>query len=384
MAERVDLLVVGAGPGGSSAARVAAEEGVRVLLVEQRPHIGLPVQCAEYVPVQIVRYAPLPERCIAQRIHTLHTYLPDGECSATPAAGYVIDRALFDKTLAVAAYRAGAQVWTAARAVERTGRGVLVRTGSQAIEVESTVIIGADGPRSTVGRWIGQTNAAFIDTCQAKVILSTPQDATAVYFDPMYKGGYGWLFPKGETANVGVGVSRRMGGDPRQGLNHLLERLGIGRAAIVGRTGGLVPSGGTVAHLRVGEVLLVGDAAGHTHSLTGAGISAAVISGTLAGRAAARAIVTDDLAALDEYEREWASFMRGPLCHALSQRTCLDQHWSDDPTTLSAVVRQTWIGFRAYGRRKGFQRGTSAESRVCANQPGGGNGPGVSTGHVPP
>jgi flavin-dependent dehydrogenase len=100
----------------------------------------------------------------------------------------------------------------------------------------------------------------------------------------------------------------------------------------------------------VGNILLVGDAAGHTHPVTGAGIFSAVIGGTLAGEAAAQAIKTSDLAALDEYEREWASFMGGPLRHALSKRRYLDRHWSDDPAVLSSAVHETWIAFKEYGR----------------------------------
>jgi geranylgeranyl reductase family protein len=329
-----------------------------VLLVEKRPVVGLPVQCAEYVPAQIVAYVGLPERCIAQRIRTLRTHLPDGEAVETPAAGYVLDRALFDKSLAVAACRAGAEVWTGTRAVERTERGVLVRRGSQTTEVECRVVIGADGPRSTVGRWIGQTNTEFIDAVQVEVILpespSTGSSGrcTEVYFDPTYQGGYGWLFPKGETANVGVGVNRGMGGNPRQALDHLLEQLEIAPSAILGRTGGPVPSGGTVAHLRVGNALLVGDAAGHTHPVTGAGIFSAIVSGTLAGEATTKAVKSNDLVALDEYEKEWSAFMGGPLRHALTKRRYLDEHWSDDPAVLSGVVRETWIAFKGYGRRK--------------------------------
>ena len=348
----VDVLVVGAGPAGSTAARVAAAEGLRVLLVEQRPRIGLPVRCAEYVPAQIVGHVSIPNRCIAQRIRTLQTHLPDGETVETPGAGYVLDRALFDKALAVSAHRAGAEVWTGARAVERTGQGVLVRRGGQTVEVECRVVVGADGPRSSVGRWIGQVNAEFIDGLQVEVVLSAPQESTHVYFDPVYRGGYGWLFPKGETANVGVGVSRRLGGDPREALAHLLERLEIGRGEILGRTGGPVPSCGPAAHVRVGEVLLVGDAAGHTHPVTGAGIFAAIVGGELAGKAAAQAIEAGDLTALDGYEREWASFMGGTLRHALNKRRHLDQHWSDDPIALSGVVRENWIAFKVYGRRR--------------------------------
>ncbi|MFQ6102142.1 MAG: geranylgeranyl reductase family protein [Anaerolineae bacterium] len=352
MTERVDVLVVGAGPGGSTAARVAAEAGLRVLLVEKRPIVGLPVQCAEYVPAQIVSYAPLPAHCTRARIRTLCTYLPDGETVETPAAGYILDRAAFDKSLAVGAHRAGAEVWVGARAVGRTERGVLVRRGGRTTEIECRVIVGADGPRSTVGSWVGQVNAELLDALQVEAVLPTPRDFTAVYFDPVYRGGYGWLFPKGETANVGVGVNRALGGDPRQALERLLARLEIRPGAVVGRSGGPVPAGGTVARLRVGNVLLVGDAAGHTHPVTGAGIFAAVVGGTLAGAAAAQAVKSGDLTALDEYEREWASFMGGPLRHALTKRRALDSRWSDDPAKLSAAVRETWVAFKGYGRRE--------------------------------
>jgi geranylgeranyl reductase family protein len=353
MAERVDVLVVGAGPAGCTAARSAAEAGVSVLVVERQSSIGHPVQCAEYVPAQIVRYVSLPERAIAQRIQTLRTYLPDGSEIETAAPGRVLDRATFDKALAVDAYRAGVRLWTGARAVARTRRGVQIRRGRTEREIECRVIIGADGPRSTVSQWIGQQTNAYIDARQVEIVLTEPQPSTHVYFDPRYVGGYGWCFPKGRTATVGVGVNKRMGGDPRQALEHLLDRLQIRRDAIVGRTGGLVPSGGEVAQIGVDNVLLAGDAAGHTHPITGAGIATAVIGGTLAGKAAAQAVHSGDLADLKAYEHEWAAFMRRPLHHGLSKRQRLDQNWTEDPDELAALLRETWIAFKGYGRRAG-------------------------------
>ena len=347
----VDILVVGAGPAGTVAARVAANAGASVLVVEQRPNVGLPVQCAEYVPARIADHVALPARCIAQRISSLQTTLPDGETVHTLSRGYVIDRALFDRSLAVEAHRAGAHIWTRARALERTERGVLVRRGSAVIEVESQIVIGADGPRSTVASWIGQSNRAFIDAHQVEIVLAEPMDGTEVYFHTCYRGGYGWRFPKGDTANMGVGVSRAMGGDPRQALEHFLESLRVAPGDIIGRTAGPVPSGGLVSQPARGNILLAGDAAGLAHPITGAGILAAVISGELAGCAAGSAVESADLGRLAAYAEDLDGYLGGSLRHALARREQLDAEWCDDPGALADSLRETWIAFRAYGRR---------------------------------
>jgi geranylgeranyl reductase family protein len=348
---RVDVLVVGAGPAGCCAARHSADDGASVLVVEKRRSVGLPVQCAEYVPAQIASYVAPTERAIAQRIRGLRTHLPDGEVVHTRAPGYVLDRALFDKGLAVTASRAGARIWTSVRAVERADNAVIVQRAGQTVTVEATVIIGADGPGSTVGGWIGQSNTAFVDALQVEVVLREPLDDTEVYFAPQYAGGYGWLFPKGETANVGVGLSRLLGGDAQAALDHLLGRLSIADDAVVSRTGGPVPCGGSLDRIRAGNVLLVGDAGGHTHAVTGAGILSAVVSGTLAGQAAAAAIRESNLAALEQYDAEWSAHMAGPLRHALAKRRTLDAQWTSDADSLTEAVRENWIAFRAYSRR---------------------------------
>jgi digeranylgeranylglycerophospholipid reductase len=350
--DAVDVLVVGAGPAGSCAARAAAAGGASVLIIEQRPNVGLPVQCAEYVPAQIVGHIALPQRAIAQRVQRLRTHLPDGEIVDTKSAGYVLDRWLFDKALAATAHRSSAQIWTGARALERTERGVLIRKHTRTTEVHCRVVIGADGPRSTVGSWMGQSITEFIDAQQVEVVLSQPRDATEVFFDPFYAGGYGWLFPKGDTANVGVGVNRALGGDPADALEHLLARLGIAAGTIVGHTAGPIPCGGSVERLVQHNSLLVGDAAGHTHPVTGAGILTAVISGTLAGEAASAAVRSNNLSSLARYEREWSAYLGGPLQHALGKRRELDRRWTDDRPVLSAAVRDTWIAFRAYSQRE--------------------------------
>jgi flavin-dependent dehydrogenase len=234
---------------------------------------------------------------------------------------------------------------------------VLRGTGREA-RVAARVIIGADGPHSTVAGWVGQTQADFVHGVEVEVVLPAPRPCTEIYFDPLYRGGYGWLFPKGDTANVGVAVNVQMGGQPGLALNHLLQRLGLSRAAVVGTLGGAAPVGGPVTRLQVGNILLVGDAAGMAHPITGGGIAPAVISGQMAGKAAAQAVAGQGAAALERYPLEWEATMGAALGQAVANRRYLNARWSDDPAVLSDLIRETWIAFAAYGRRKPNTEGT--------------------------
>ena len=74
------------------------------------------------------------------------------------------------------------------------------------MEVTADIVIGADGPRSTVGTWIDSINSEFVVGLQYEVPLSSPLEYTEIYFRREFFGGYGWLFPKGTLANVGIGI----------------------------------------------------------------------------------------------------------------------------------------------------------------------------------
>jgi digeranylgeranylglycerophospholipid reductase len=357
MTQQVDVLVIGAGPAGSSAAREAARTGASVLVVDARRTIGAPVQCAEFVPRGIADWVHIEPGWIAQDIERLESHLPDGTLLDTAAPGWLVHRALFDKALAAAACRAGAGLWPGAHAIERTTEGVRIRIDDRDIMVSARVIVGADGPHSSAGRWIGQVNREWVSAAQVEVMLRRAVSRTHVYFDPLYAGGYGWLFPKGDTANVGVGVDRRTGRNPRAGLEHLLRRLADEVGPVLGRTAGDIPVGGPLPELYAQGLLLAGDAAGLAHPVTGAGIFAAVASGSLAGQAAAAALSAGSTCPLSDYAKAIDVMFGSSLRHAHASRLEMLQGWNDNPAQLTTLLDRTWIACPGY-RKRADPRGT--------------------------
>ena len=116
-----------------------------------------------------------------------------------------------------------------------------------------------------------------------------------------------WFFPSGRTARVGVGVPaahapllRRLLGDF---LGHLADEGRVYAEAVLGYSGGPSPAGGLLPCVQRGHALLAGDAAGCTDPFTGSGIYGAVLSGDLAGRTAAKALLADDAGHLAGYRR---------------------------------------------------------------------------------
>ena len=243
-----DVLVVGAGPAGSAAARAAAVRGVSVLIVERRRRVGVPVRCAEYVPLPVGRFLDLSGPAITvQAVTVLRTYLPGGDPVENRFPGAMIRRDRFDQELARQAEEAGARLVTGLQVYRNTREGITAGTGAEAVCIRTRVIVGADGPGSQVARWMGQKPGPFLRAAQVDLKLPISMDYTRVYFRPEIRGGYGWVFPKGDRANVGVGLEAEQPGELKKVLGRFIqERLAEGLVELSPEPagGGLVPVGG--------------------------------------------------------------------------------------------------------------------------------------------
>jgi flavin-dependent dehydrogenase len=288
-------------------------------------------------------------RASCQNIHAMHTFVEsDPPHLKEDFPGIMLDRATFDQALVANARDCGAQcrLATTVNVIEADGTVRL----SDTQRVRPVVLIGADGPHSRVGRAIGSRNRELIVARQLSVPLIAPHGATDIFLAAAYSGGYAWLFPRGAVANLGLGLERTA----RAKLDRLLTELhgslvhaGRVGSSVLGRTGGTLPVGGLLeAHGRLGNcrVLLCGDAAGLTNPVTGAGISAAVLSGTLAGESAAAALAGDAQAAI-RYMEELDDLFGPALARALRRRAQLRASYAHGRQPSAGDLRRGGIAY---------------------------------------
>ncbi|MCK5739842.1 NAD(P)/FAD-dependent oxidoreductase [bacterium] len=324
MIPKFDVVVVGAGPAGSSAAREAARNGAKVLMLEKDREVGLPVRCAEGVAHQGLSAAvdEINPSWISQKIVGFQLISPDLQNVKVDwsTAGYVLNRKVFDYDLARMAADAGAEIRTKSMVTgleyeDGVVSGVKVSSLRGNYSVQAKVVIGADGVESRVGRWAGLRQAfqlKDIESCAQVTAANIDVDANYCHFyfgTERAPGGYVWIFPRGNgLCNIGLGI----GGDritdkkPIHYLHQFLDEFFPGVAVLTTVAGG-VPCAPELRELTGDGIMLAGDAAHQVNPISGGGIVLGMLGGKIAGRIAANAIGQGDVsaAALRQYTKEW-------------------------------------------------------------------------------
>lgn len=342
MSETWDLVVIGAGPAGSRAARAAALGGARVLLVERKRRVGALPHCAEFVPRTLGLEMALPQRAKVQTVEGMETFL-GGEVQYSPAPGWILDRQVFDHDLALEAARAGAVLEAGTSFLGLENGCLLIQRGDERREVQAGCVVAADGAASSTARSFDLPRQDLLAGVQVEVPLAAQLERTQIYLDPAYEGGYAWLFPKGAAANLGVGCAGSA--KPLKLLEALRQRLveeGVIKPGVLALGGGAIPVGGPREAVQ-GNLILAGDAAGLTHPITGAGIPQAVNSGHLAGQAAL-ALAGGKAEAGQEYAHELSTAYKGYLGRALKARRRMLESW--DRQNFSELMSHAWPGWK--------------------------------------
>ena len=326
---KYDVVVVGSGPAGSVTARFAAENGAKVLVIERRAEVGVPVLCGEGISRKIDEWKILEgKRWIAGKMDGARIYSPDGTCVTLAAeqagneTGYVVYRDIFDQELAGSAIKAGTEFMmnTKATSLIKDGdkiKGVKAKHFDEELEIDCDIVVAADGVDSKVAQWAGlktRLDPKDLETCAQYTLTDIDvKDAYCEFYlgKEIAPGGYIWVFPKGKRiANVGIGIlaSLSESGMAKKLLDKFIEndpRLSKGKTLrfLAGAVPASNPSKETVAD----NIVLVGDAARHVDPITGGGLTHCLEGGKIAGEVIAKAIKAKDFSAefLSEYETGW-------------------------------------------------------------------------------
>jgi menaquinone-9 beta-reductase len=336
---RFDVLVIGAGPSGASAAYWLATMGYRVVVVDKK-RFPREKTCGDGLTPRAVRQ--LHDMGLADQLsefqrfdglrsiaHGITLELAWPEHPDFPPYGYVVRRRELDDMVAQRAVKAGATLWPATEATEPivenglvTGAIVHDKDAGTDREVRAEYVIVADGANSRFGRALGTARdrtyplgmairGYFTSPLHDEPWIESHLDIRDR--DGNHLPGYGWIFPVGDgTVNVGVGLLSTFTGWKNVNTTHLMDafcatapaRWGISpETATCAPTGGRLPTGGSVTP-RVGSTyLVIGDAAGSVNPFNGEGISLAYETGRLAADAVDLALQTGDRLALETYSQ---------------------------------------------------------------------------------
>lgn len=326
---QVDALVVGAGPAGSNTARLLAQDGHRTLLLEDDAVVGEPMQCAGLVTHKLARLVPFAQDdVVLNRIRGAEIVSPSGARLQLDAGGthaVVMDRSEFDRKVARGAVDAGVELWTSARWVSarRTAAGfestVELDEGGRrtARNVQSRILIGADGVQTNVGRAFGIPRPKeFLPGYEAEIEgMDLPRGDSIPVFahQDLAPGFFSWIIPV--TKRIGrAGLCMRMRRHSAQ--EHFARFRAHPHVApyftpesrITKPIVGTVPLGMPERFTDDG-ILLVGDACAMPKPTSGGGIYTGLVGSVYAAETASRALRAGNTerTRLAAYERHFRS-----------------------------------------------------------------------------
>ena len=292
-----DVVVVGGGPAGATAARDLARKGHSVALLDRAGRIK---PCGGAIPPRLIRDFDIPESQIVARSRSARMISPNGVPVDMPIdGGYVgmVDREHFDEWLRVRSAEAGAERLTGSfTKVQRHDDGTMTvqyRTDNRQIEtVKARMLIGADGARSEVAKQEMPDEQVPFVFAYHEIVESPPESGE--HFDPQrcdvfYQGKhspdfYSWIFPHGSVMSIGTGTANK-GFSLRSSISALREATGLSELKTVRTEGAPIPLKPRKRWDNGRDVLLIGDAAGVVAPASGEGIYYAMLSGELGAKA---------------------------------------------------------------------------------------------------
>jgi geranylgeranyl reductase family protein len=344
MPEHADVIVVGAGPAGSTAAFRLAVEGARVILLDRQRFPrdkpcggGVTARGARLLPFAI---DPVVERVVDRIDVTMGHHGPSREVSAGAPIVFMTQRRRLDEFLVEQAAGAGVEFrdGTRVRAIDVRRDGVTVRTDTDTLE--AAVLVGADGANGMTRAALGVPEPSYAVALEGNLARGTAgfddtaYETAALLEFTTVPGGYGWIFPKGDHTNFGVGGWPTEGPRLRAHLDELCTAHGVDVAELTQVRGHRLPIRRSGASVASGRAVLVGDAAGLVDPFSGDGMYEAFLSSKTAAEAIAD-LLAGEAADLSAYPRRLGATLERHVAGAWVAKYMIERH----PEVMMGILR---------------------------------------------
>lgn len=351
-----DVVVVGGRVAGSISSLFASRNDLDVLMIEKRPEIGTPVQCAEATTFSIFDTMEIKpsQKYVCNKIRGSNIHAPDGRKIILDNINYVtLERKIFDKHLAIESARSGTDIMvmtTVKDLIKKDGRvcGVVVKHMGKIMDIKADIVIAADGIESNMAYKAGlkyPKNSGDILSCAQFEMVGLDLDPEWLNFyfgRKLAPGGYLWIFPKGDDiANLGLSVRN----SKKTAYNYLKNFTKQFDATPVEINVGGVPTTGPIDKTYGDGFMVVGDAAGQVDALFGEGIEKTVTCARIAGEIAAEAVKQENTSAnfLKQYEDLWKAKIEKPLRTSLRNRKIIDKLTDEDVNLLAEFIEKNTL-----------------------------------------
>ncbi len=382
-----DLVVVGGGPAGSSAAYAASKRGINTALLEKEESIAHSVRTSGVTWIEDIENFGIPEDCY-NPVKNFVFYSPNNKVSIKDdiARSAVLDVRKTYRWLAEEAKRQGAEIFVNTNVKDAIKNDSGEITGVKAVakgkktEFYGKIIIDASGFQSTIAKSMGKVQQwrRFGAGAEYEARVEHVQaDTWCLMVGQKYSpAGYAWIFPLGDhTARIGVGIGKPESPvDPVQQLDELIKNKkgpikDLGRIEPIEFHYGLIPNDGPIRKTVYDNLILVGDSAGQANPLVLEGIRYAIRFGRMAGEVCAKAIKANDTSekTLSEYERNWKKAIESKIKSAAKVQDrwigLTDQEWDRELDIICELKPEEFLDFI----KADF--GLSSMARLATNHP---------------
>jgi len=311
----LDIVVIGGGPGGLFAAERLASRGFHVQLFEEHPVVGAPVHCTGVLARDAFGEFSLPAEGRLNDVRTARFVSPSGVTishTTETVEAVVIDRTIFDRSLAERARAAGVALCHGRRAVDiDTDSDAATVTFNEGPPVRARAVVLACGARYAMQRQLGLGfPRAYLQSAQAELPCATPGDVEVHFGSAVAPGGFAWAVPVRRCAQWSVRVGVMASHDAqlffREMIGRVAPRWGITTEEIPEPRRRMLPLA-PIHRTYTDRLLVVGDAAGLVKATTGGGIYYSLLSGAIAADVLLDGLKHHRLQAraLHAYERRW-------------------------------------------------------------------------------